>query len=68
MIILEVEDYCHECPEFEADVESPTFIFQSYKKVCSGNTIVRCSNRRKCREIHSYFKRFAEKETLNEQN
>lgn len=66
MIILEVEDYCHECPEFEADVESPTFLYAGNTRVCSGNTIVRCSNRRKCREIHSYFKRFTDKEALDE--
>lgn len=66
MIILEVEDYCHECPEFEADVESPTFLYDGNVKICSGNTIIRCCNRRKCREIHSYFKRFTEKEALNE--
>ena len=66
MIILEVEDYCHDCPNFEADVENPTFLYARDMKLCSGNTIVRCDNRRVCREIYSYFRNYKDKEKSDE--
>ena len=62
MIILEVEDYCHDCPNFEADVENPTFLYARDMKLCSGNTIVRCV----CREIYSYFRNYKDKEKSDE--
>lgn len=66
MIILEVEDYCHDCPNFEADVENPTFLYDGDMKLCSSNTIVRCDNRRVCREIYSYFRNYKDKEKSDE--
>ena len=46
MIRLEIEPYCHDCPEFKADVEK-------YEKF--GDTVIRCENRNVCGRIKAYL-------------
>lgn len=56
MIRLEIEPYCHDCPEFKADVEEPENYyadFRFYEKF--GDTVIRCENRNVCGRIKAYL-------------
>lgn len=53
MIKLEVEDYCHKCTEFEADVEQAHMISIDWQEWL-GDTIIRCEHREKCKRIRAY--------------
>lgn len=65
MIELKVEMYCHECPDFEADVSSRTesidvgyntFLGEfETKKVHS--TTVRCAHAARCRAVKRYLEK-----------
>lgn len=56
MIKLDVFEYCHDCPEFEADVDiNPIVLHDSNCVVCATDTIIRCTNREKCRKIAKYM-------------
>ena len=54
MIRLDVRDYCHDCPKFEADVD---------KRILTGpqgriaETVVSCEWSDACREIHKMFEK-----------
>lgn len=56
MIKIEVENYCHPCIEFEADVEVPIAYYASGKIVEQTDTIVRCKHRRRCENIVNFIK------------
>lgn len=56
MIKLEVEEYCHSCPSFEADVINPIEMvsigFNKYSYF--GDTIIRCTRREACELAYQY--------------
>ena len=56
MIKIDVEDYCHECLEFEPDVSKPV-VYQAGDSqfIFAGDTVVRCEHRDRCREIARFF-------------
>lgn len=52
MIKIEVEDYCHQCLEFEAQVRKPDIIYAGDKHYTTlGDTIVKCEHRERCHAI-----------------
>lgn len=51
MIKLVVEEYCHECPNFEAHVEGPT-IFDNGDVF--GDTTIMCKKRVSCALAYKY--------------
>lgn len=51
MIRLDVQDYCQNCSEFEADAENPKRLFAGLRTIEITDTIVRCKNRKKCENI-----------------
>lgn len=58
MIKLEVKEYCHKCPSFVAEVESP-LIAESLTgefNIAFGDTVVKCKNASKCGIIYDYLK------------
>lgn len=57
MIKLEVEEYCHSCAGFEADVTGPITTVTTDGELCFGDTIVRCAYRNRCRNIKRYLER-----------
>lgn len=63
MIKLEVEDYCHDCPRFEA-VTKFDRCFYAGNNIISSYTIVECKNKIQCAEISKYI----EKELNNGEN
>lgn len=64
MIKLDVEPYCHECPDFEPVKEGPeTTVFRSEpndgmsKIIEMNDTVVRCKYQSRCRTISDYLYR-----------
>ena len=59
MIELKVEDYCQDCPRFEADVQCQQYYSMDYM-TCA--TTVKCKFRKQCRNIMKYLKEQSKKE------
>lgn len=56
MIELKVEEYCHNCPEFEADVDVDDFGYKTYNGyILHTNTTVKCEHAKRCQAIFEYF-------------
>lgn len=56
MIKLEVEEYCQECPAFEAVTKHPT-VFYADSNIRDCTTVVECEHRKKCKGIERYLRR-----------
>lgn len=56
-IRLEIEDYCQNCLDFEADVTKPTRMYAKDEVIIGtyGDTIVRCEYRNRCKAIKRYL-------------
>lgn len=57
MIILDVQDYCQNCKDFDADVEKPKRVLSGDGNVLQTDTIIRCENRNRCEGIKKYLER-----------
>ena len=58
MIRLVVEDYCHECRTFEAEVHGPSrYVDASGNDVIQTNTVVMCANHKRCESIKRYVEK-----------
>ena len=55
MITLQVEDYCHNCDEFEADVER--FWHEGFDGDDNVDSIVRCEHAHRCKNFYERLKR-----------
>lgn len=56
MIKVLVEDYCHNCPEFEPDVHRESFRFDySFIPEEKMNTTIYCVHKDRCRGIRAYL-------------
>lgn len=56
MIRLELKDYCHDCVNFEAEVEKPQAWYDTNNKiVLYTDTIVRCAHAMCCAHIAKYI-------------
>jgi hypothetical protein len=64
MIVLNVEEYCHNCPDFEAYVERDIcnfdIVLSASNMKC--NHIITCEHEDRCRQIKKYL----EEEVKNE--
>ena len=54
-IVLEVQPYCANCLDFEADVTKPGKVYTNYDEIVLGDTIIRCEYARRCENIRKYF-------------
>lgn len=52
MISLDVENYCHNCSEFEPDCQ--TIKYMSDGKIIV-DTLVKCEHKDRCRNIKTYI-------------
>lgn len=56
MIVINVEEYCHSCQDFTADVIAPAKIYTSDgNDYILGDTIVQCKYRKRCAGIKRYL-------------
>lgn len=53
MITLDIQKYCHGCPDFEADVKKSTFVCDN--DVLAFDTMISCANKNRCYEIKKYL-------------
>lgn len=52
MIILDVEPYCNDCEEFDADVKRPQHLYGAFGEVVEkSDTIIRCKHRNLCKSL-----------------
>ena len=68
MIKLEVEKYCENCPEFEADVDKTSYISSSMQSIHESfcNTVISCEHKNRCRVIMDYLSKEKKDEQHNE--
>lgn len=58
MIKLSIEEYCHNCPDFEAEVEKDTvevYDFDSFGTTEKTDTTIKCANCERCDAIRQYL-------------
>ena len=58
MITLEVEEMCHECPNFNA--VSETSVLYGDGEIAVVDSVVTCASRAMCKHIRRYLKNAAE--------
>lgn len=58
MITLDIDDYCNNCNEFDADVEKDMVVLSNIQKTnqtCKCNTTITCKHRLRCQNIRGYL-------------
>lgn len=60
MIRLEVKDYCHNCPEFQPDVEYPHAVRTGHGDMIISDFIIRCERTDICAIIYERAQKEAE--------
>lgn len=67
MIILDVEDYCHDnCQAFEPDVDNSTLHYMDMS-IFKSDTTIRCKRRNLCKQLLRYLERqLSKKEATND--
>ncbi len=59
MIMLNIDNYCNNCNEFDADVEKDIVVLHNDDKnlnqVCKCNTTITCKHRFRCQSIRGYL-------------
>lgn len=55
MIKLLVEDYCHECRGFEADVKRTTALCSDGTRY--NETTIKCANHKRCEDMKRYLEK-----------
>lgn len=66
MIKLEVEDCCHSCKYFAADVEEPPVLTNIFGDEIRGDTIIYCQYREWCEYLMRYLTEQLNSEVKNE--
>lgn len=70
MIRLDVQEYCQQCMDFDAEVEKPQRAYglgpggQEVEFVLS-DTVVRCTRRKRCEAIRRYLERQEKTEAVH---
>ena len=64
MIDLKVDSYCHNCPEFEAEVKDESFVSSDLRccieRIITNHTIT-CKHKARCAGMVDYLKEQAKK-------
>ena len=55
MIQLQVEPYCHQCPDFCSEVMKTDPVYLGDTKLTLSDTIVKCAYRKRCAGIYRYL-------------
>lgn len=62
MIRLDIQPYCENCMDFEADVEKPVALYADFVLFEElGDTVIRCKHRRRCAWVAEYAEKHKEK-------
>ena len=57
MITLDVAEYCSACMDFDPDVQRPQKAYGMSEEIVISDTIIRCSNRNRCKNIERYLRK-----------
>lgn len=57
MITLDVAEYCSACMDFDPDVQRPQKAYGLDEEIVITDTIIRCSNRNRCKNIERYLRK-----------
>lgn len=57
MIKLDVEDYCHECPAFEPNVDTTSWYDPLTQEETIRDTVILCRYRKRCASMMRYLTR-----------
>ena len=57
MIRLEIAEYCSECEDFKASVETPAKYFAEDEVIVLSDTVISCANKKRCEAIRRYLER-----------
>ena len=57
MITLDVAEYCSACMDFDPEVQRPQKAYSLGDEIIVSDTIVRCSNRNRCKNIERYLRK-----------
>ena len=57
MITLDVAEYCSACMDFDPDVQRPQKVYGLDEEIVITDTIIRCSNRNRCKNIVRYLRK-----------
>lgn len=57
MIKLDVQEYCHGCTIFKADVQEAEEFYAYCEMVEITDTVVRCKHRRQCERLIEYLRK-----------
>lgn len=57
MIVLEVQNYCHSCSDFEPDVDKPEKYYANGDEIIMTDTVVRCKYCKRCENLKRYLER-----------
>jgi hypothetical protein len=55
MIVINVEDYCHQCLDFKPDVTAPTRDLLTNGDIRQTDTVIQCVYRKRCAGIKRYL-------------
>lgn len=65
MIKLDVKDYCHSCPSFEAEVDGPSVTALDFRnkstEIFVGNVTISCKKRYICAHLINHLRKETEK-------
>ena len=57
MIKLDVQEYCHGCANFTADVKEPEKYYAGFDIIEMTDTLVRCEHRKLCENLVRYLRK-----------
>ena len=55
MIVVNVEEYCNDCLDFNADVFAPSRMYSEEGECFIGDTVIKCKYRKRCAAIKRYL-------------
>lgn len=56
-IVIDVQTYCANCLDFEADVTKPAKVFSNNGEIILGDTVVACRYAKRCENIKKFLAR-----------
>lgn len=57
MITIDVAEYCSACMGFDPDVQRPQKAYGMSEEIVISDTVIRCSNRNRCKNIERYLRK-----------
>ena len=55
MIQLDIHEYCHDCPSFEAHVHKPQGYYSDNIFIPTTDTIISCEHKTYCKHVQKYY-------------